>query len=66
MLWLVRRVSWMTFESETCFRVGSGFFTEGWRVTSMVTDVVRNARFIISREKFVVRSACLFAPPSVL
>ena len=70
MSWLVRRVSWMTFPSGTCFRVGGGFFTEGWRVSSVFNDVVslvlRNARFIISREKFVVRSACLCAPSFVL
>ena len=40
MLWLVRRVSWMTFPSDTCFRVGGGFFAEGWRVSSVFTDVV--------------------------
>ena len=56
--------------SDTCFRIGSGFFTVGWRVSSMFTYVVslvlRNAKFIISREKFVVRSACLCAPSFVL
>ena len=65
MLWLVRCVSWMTFPSDTCFRVGGGFFTEGWRVSSVFTGVVslvlRNARFIIARENCFVRSACLFA-----
>ena len=59
MSWLVRRVWWMTFPSDTCF------FTEGWRVSSVFIDVVslvlRNGRFIISREIVFVRSACLFA-----
>ena len=62
---LVRCVPWMAFPSDTCFRIGSGFFSEGWRVSSVFADVVslvlRNAKFIISRENFVVHSACLFA-----
>ena len=56
----------MAFPVDTCFRIGSGFFTEGWRVTSMVTDVVSQVLRNAQGEKFVVRSVCLFAPPFVL
>ena len=40
LFWLARRASWMTFPADTCFRVGGGFFIEGWRVSSVSTDVV--------------------------
>ena len=40
MFGLVRCVSWMAFPSDTCFRVGGDFFTEGWRVSSVFADVV--------------------------
>ena len=59
----------MAFPSDTCFRVGGDFFTEGWRVSSVFADVVspvlRNGRFIISGDNFLffsVMRVCLHQP----
>ena len=54
-------MSWMTFPSDTCFPVGGGFFTEGWRVSSVFTDVVSRSSFRV-RNLLSAMRVCLHQP----